>query len=218
MICKVMLLVWISLCALLYSGCASNAAFMDACPSQQGESGVSVGVSYRGTLQDSAGVTQFTNVDASLVPVDITVSTASSDRLDVFIRYTAPLTLSLGLKSSFMPLVQGRVYYAAIGGSIGIDAVSLLSESLDNTIYFDFRLPFYQTLCFSDYFSFSLIPALWIRSDYRYFQFLAGGNSNIRIGKTFGAFFEASVFYNGRYKEPEYQGGVALFVKLRRNK
>jgi len=213
---KSIVLVSICLCASFHSGCASNAAFMDACPSQQDESSISVGVSFRGTLMDSAGVTEFRSVDASIVPVDLTITTAPSDRLDAFIRYTTPLTLSIGFKSSFMTLERGRVYYAAIGGSIGIDAISFLSEQLDNTIYFDLRVPFYQTLCFSDYFSLSLIPAIWIRSDYRHFQFLAGGNSNIRIGKTFGAFFEASVFYNGRYKEPEYQGGIALFVKLRR--
>jgi hypothetical protein len=186
---------------------------MDACPSQQDKTGFSAGVSFRGTLKDSAGVTQFTHIDASLVPVDITVSTAITDHQEVFIRYTTPLTLSLGLKSSFMDFEHYRVYYAAIGGSIGIDAVSLLSDSLDNTIYFDFRIPFYNTLCFSEYFSFSLIPAVWIRSDYRHFQFLAGGNSNIRIGKKFGVFIEASAFYNGRYHEPEYQGGVAFFIR-----
>jgi hypothetical protein len=215
MIHKLVIFVSISLCALLNSGCASNAVFMDACPSQPDETTYSVGVSYRGTLKDSAGVTKFTSVDASLVPVDITGAIATTDRLNVFIRYTAPLTLSFGLKSSFMAHVQGRVYYAAIGGSFGIDVISLLSKSHSNTVYLDFRIPFYQTLCFSDYFSVSLIPAVWIRSDYRYFQFLAGGNSNIRIGKMFGVFIEASAFYNGRYKEPEYQGGIAFFLKLR---
>lgn len=215
MICKVLLLVSIPLCLLFYSGCASSAVFMDACPSQKDETFFSVGVSFRGTLKDSAGITQFTNVDASLVPVDITGAVALSDRETVFLRYTAPFTLSLGLKASFMGLDNGRVYYNAIGASIGIDAISLISDSLDNTIYFDFRIPFYQTLCFSDYFSFSLIPALWIRSDYRHFQFLAGGNSNIRLGNKFGVFIEASAFYNGRYHEPEYQGGVAFFIKLK---
>lgn len=215
MIQKVLLPALFSLCLMLYSGCASNAAFMDACPSPQNETSYSLGVSFRGTLKDSAGVTEFTNVDASIVPVDITGTIAATENLTAFLRYTTPLTLSFGLKSSFMEHEKGRVYYAAIGGSIGIDAISLLSDSLDNTVYFDFRVPFYQTLCLSDYFSFSIIPALWIRSDYRHFQFLAGGNSNIRIGKMFGAFIEASVFYNGRYSEPEYQGGVAFFVKLR---
>jgi hypothetical protein len=203
---------------LLFMSCASNSLFLDAKPIGSDNQQLHIGASIRGKLIDSANVKYFSNSDLSILPIDVSVVKGLNKQSDLYAKYTLPLTFNLGVKISFMPLDQYRHFYFALGPSIGVDLLSLIiKDSTGNNskpIYFDIRLPIYQTFVINKYLSLSFIPNTIMRIDYRHFQMLGGCNINAKIGNTIGLLFEGSGLYNFRYREPEYQIGVNLFFPI----
>ncbi len=202
--------------SLLLFGCASNSLFMDARPSGDGPYRMNIGGSLRGTLTDSAGVKSLKNVDASFLPVDFMLEGGVGDQADVFLKYTIPVTVNFGFKYAFDDMNPRQFHYSALGFSIGTDLKTLFKDSTnkDPALYFDMRVPFYQTIAFSKYLSFSIIPNAIMRVDDRYFQVLAGANANIKVGNFLGLCLEGSYMHNFRY-EPEYQFGLNFFFPWR---
>ena len=215
---KSMKLLFLSIFPLIFC-CVSNTLFMDAKPIGENNQNLSIGASLRGKFATITDTTVFKNVDISFFPVDLATVMGITDAVDVFMKYTVPITLNIGMKSSFIPLNDRSHYYSAVGTSLGIDLVSVMikDSTVENRppLYFDVKIPVYQTISFNRYLDISVIPNIMIRVDYRYFQVLAGCNFNVKIGNTFGVFLEASFLHNYRYNEPERQFGLNAFFPLK---
>lgn len=221
----------------LLSSCASNHLYQDAVPNhvkgaQDGRQIYATSLYVENKFEKDLKLD--TNGRFGYLPIEFIRSFASNDKngSNINIRYRFPSLLNIGVKYPLLSIEEDQLFYMAMEPQFSIDAITLIVNAINNDdedkedydyddeedtfqpLYMDFGVAFYNTLRFSEYFSWTLTPQPKIRFGQVKFQALLGGNVMFEIGRSKGIILEGSYHRNYSYNHDEFQVGMAYFFNV----
>jgi hypothetical protein len=201
----------------LTTGCASLSSFKTAKPLGKGNTEGAFSVSHVAT----------TNNQDSLIPglmekppefwfFELQGSMGITEKLDVGLKYTFPLSGSLDAKYCLAGADKDKGFFFSPGLKIGYTSLPDDASDSTNNNRIEYFVPLYLSMYFTDFLSLSLIPSYSGRfyTEASGYSNLLGGSANIRIGKKFGMIAEYSYYHNFNMEWDEYQIGAALYFPL----
>jgi hypothetical protein len=216
------ILITFSIFALLvFSSCTSNSLFLTGKPNGAYKAIGFSGISIKGHFTDSLGKKYIQNDGISILPIDAGIAVGFSENLDIYFRYTLPLSFNLGFKAS-NAFTENRNWYVGAGFQVGGYGWNDDDTTSTSTRNFNFNIPFYLSYFPVEVFGVTLIPeykgvltneSLGNKNGYHY-ESLLGGNANIKIGRKWGVILETSMLYNFQKQYPEFQAGLAAFFPI----